>query len=221
MLILSPSILGADFKKLEQQIGEVDRAGAQYIHLDVMDGTFVPCISFGMQVISSIRSCTDKVFDVHMMVQEPLRYLPEIVQCGADIITVHAEACTHLDYTLREIRKAGLKVGVALNPTTPILMIHDLLDCVDMVLIMTVNPGFGGQEMIPYTLNKVRSLRKLCKNRGVDLDIQIDGGVTIDNVRLCLEAGANIIVAGSAIYRGDAAANTREFLKIFEEFEKK
>ena len=221
MLILSPSILGADFKKLEQQIGEVDRAGAQYIHLDVMDGTFVPCISFGMQVISSIRSCTDKVFDVHMMVQEPLRYLPEIVDCGADIITVHAEACTHLDYTLREIRKAGLKVGVALNPTTPILMIHDLLDCVDMVLIMTVNPGFGGQEMIPYTLNKVRSLRKLCKNRGVDLDIQIDGGVTIDNVRLCLEAGANIIVAGSAIYRGDAAANTREFLKIFEEFEKK
>lgn len=221
MLILSPSILGADFKKLEQQIGEVDRAGAQYIHLDVMDGTFVPCISFGMQVISSIRSCTDKVFDVHMMVQEPLRYLPEIVQCGADIITVHAEACTHLDYTLREIRKAGLKVGVALNPTTPILMIHDLLDCVDMVLIMTVNPGFGGQEMIPYTLNKVRSLRKLCKNRGVDLDIQIDGGVTLDNVRLCLEAGANIIVAGSAIYRGDAAANTREFLKIFEEFEKR
>ena len=221
MLILSPSILGADFKKLEQQISEVDRAGAQYIHLDVMDGTFVPCISFGMQVISSIRSCTDKVFDVHMMVQEPLRYLPEIVQCGADIITVHAEACTHLDYTLREIRKAGLKVGVALNPTTPILMIHDLLNSVDMVLIMTVNPGFGGQEMIPYTLNKVRSLRRLCKNQGVDLDIQIDGGVTIDNVEMCLEAGANVIVAGSAIYRGDAAANTREFLKIFEEFEKR
>ncbi len=221
MLILSPSILGADFKRLEQQISAVDRAGAQYIHLDVMDGTFVPCISFGMQVISSIRSCTDKIFDVHMMVQEPLRYLPEIVQCGADIITVHAEACTHLDYTLREIRKAGLKVGVALNPTTPILMIHDLLNSVDMVLIMTVNPGFGGQEMIPYTLNKVRSLRRLCKNRGVDLDIQIDGGVTLDNVRLCLEAGANVIVAGSAIYRGDAEANTKRFLKTFEEFEKR
>ena len=221
MNILSPSILGADFKRLEQQIGEVDRAGAQYIHLDVMDGTFVPCISFGMQVISSIRSCTDKVFDVHMMVQEPLRYLPEIVECGADIITVHAEACTHLDYTLREIRKAGLKVGVALNPTTPILMIHDLLDCVDMVLIMTVNPGFGGQEMIPYTLNKVRSLRRLCRNRGVNLDIQIDGGVTLDNVRMCLKAGANVIVAGSAIYRGDAAGNTKKFLNILEEFEKR
>ncbi len=221
MNILSPSILGADFKRLEQQIGEVDRAGAQYIHLDVMDGTFVPCISFGMQVISSIRSCTDKVFDVHMMVQEPLRYLPEIVECGADIITVHAEACTHLDYTLREIRKAGLKVGVALNPTTPILMIHDLLDCVDMVLIMTVNPGFGGQEMIPYTLNKVRSLRRLCRNRGVNLDIQIDGGVTLGNVRMCLEAGANVIVAGSAIYRGDAAGNTKKFLNILEEFEKR
>ncbi len=221
MNILSPSILGADFKRLEQQIGAVDRAGAKYIHLDVMDGTFVPCISFGMQVISSIRSCTDKVFDVHMMVQEPLRYLPEIVDCGADIITVHAEACTHLDYTLREIRKAGLKVGVALNPTTPILMIHDLLDCVDMVLIMTVNPGFGGQEMIPYTLNKVRALRKLCRNRGVNLDIQIDGGVTLDNVGLCLEAGANVIVAGSAIYRGDAAANTKRFLEILEEYEKR
>ncbi len=219
MNILSPSILGADFKKLEQQIGEVDRAGAQYIHLDVMDGTFVPCISFGMQVISSIRSCTDKVFDVHMMVQEPLRYLPEIVDCGADIITVHAEACTHLDYTLREIRKAGLKVGVALNPTTPILMIHDLLNSVDMVLIMTVNPGFGGQEMIPYTLNKVRALRKLCRNRDVEMDIQIDGGVTLENVSQCLEAGANVIVAGSAIYRGDAAANTKQFLKILEEFE--
>ncbi len=219
MNILSPSILGADFKRLEQQIGEVDRAGAQYIHLDVMDGTFVPCISFGMQVISSIRSCTDKIFDVHMMVQEPLRYLPEIVDCGADIITVHAEACTHLDYTLREIRKAGLKVGVALNPTTPILMIHDLLDSVDMVLIMTVNPGFGGQEMIPYTLNKVRALRKLCRNRGVELDIQIDGGVTLENVPQCLAAGANVIVAGSAIYRGDAAANTKKFLKILEEFE--
>lgn len=219
MNILSPSILGADFKRLEQQIGDVDRAGAHYIHLDVMDGTFVPCISFGMQVIASIRSCTDKVFDVHMMVQEPLRYLPEIVECGADIITVHAEACTHLDYTLREIRKAGLKVGVALNPTTPILMIHDLLDCVDMVLIMTVNPGFGGQEMIPYTLNKVRALRRLCRNRGVNLDIQIDGGVTLDNVRMCLEAGANVIVAGSAIYRGDAADNTKKFLAVLEEYE--
>ncbi len=221
MNILSPSILDADFKRLGQQIGDVDRAGAQYIHLDVMDGTFVPCISFGMQVIASIRSCTEKVFDVHMMVQEPLRYLPDFVRCGADLITVHAEACTHLDYTLRQIRGAGLKVGVALNPTTPILMIQDLLDVVDMVLIMTVNPGFGGQEMIPYTLKKVRSLREMCLSQGLDMDIEIDGGVTLDNVRACLEAGANVIVSGSAIYRGDACENTRKFLKILEEAEKK
>lgn len=221
MNILSPSILDADFKRLGQQIGDVDRAGAQYIHLDVMDGTFVPCISFGMQVIASIRSCTEKVFDVHMMVQEPLRYLPDFVRCGADLITVHAEACTHLDYTLRQIRGAGLKVGVALNPTTPILMIQDLLDVVDMVLIMTVNPGFGGQEMIPYTLKKVRSLREMCLSQGLDMDIEIDGGVTLDNVRACLEAGANVIVSGSAIYRGDACENTRKFLKILKEAEKK
>lgn len=219
MLKLAPSILAADFKNLGQQVSDVSLAGAQYIHLDVMDGAFVPSISFGMPVISSIRSCTDRIFDVHMMVEEPGRYVSEIKAAGADLICVHAEACTHLDRTINQIKEAGLKAGVALNPATPLSVLDCILSEVDMVLIMSVNPGFGGQKFIPYTLTKIRKLRNLCKERGLDTDIQVDGGVTCDNIRELIDAGANVFVAGSAVFKGDAVANTREFLKIFEEYE--
>lgn len=218
MLILAPSILAADFKNLGQQVKAAAAAGAEYIHLDVMDGDFVPSISFGMPVIQSLRSSTDSVFDVHMMVREPGRYVEAMKNAGADLICVHAEACLHLDRTVNQIREAGLKVGVALNPATPLCALDCILDQVDMVLIMTVNPGFGGQKFIPYTLDKVRNLRKICRDRGLHTDIQVDGGVTTENVRELIEAGANVFVAGSAVFGGDAAANTEAFMKIFAEY---
>ncbi|MDR7812535.1 ribulose-phosphate 3-epimerase [Lacrimispora sp.] len=219
MLKLAPSILAADFKILGQQVAEVSEAGAHYIHLDVMDGAFVPSISFGMPVIGSLRSCTDRIFDVHMMVEEPGRYINDFKEAGADLICVHAEACTHLDRTINQIKEAGLKAGVALNPATPLSVLDFILPEVDMVLIMTVNPGFGGQKFIPYTLDKVKALRRICRERNLETDIQVDGGVTCENVRELIEAGANVFVAGSAVFKGNAADNTKAFLKIFEEYE--
>ncbi|HIX15388.1 MAG TPA: ribulose-phosphate 3-epimerase [Candidatus Hungatella pullicola] len=220
MLILAPSILGADFKKLGAQVEAVDRAGAQYIHLDVMDGEFVPSISFGMPLIQSLRSCTDKIFDVHMMVREPGRYTEAMKEAGADLICVHAEACTHLDRTVKHIKEAGLKAGVALNPATGTEVLEYVLDDLDMVLIMSVNPGFGGQKFIPYTIEKIRKVRKMCTERGLTTDIQVDGGVTCENAGQLIEAGANILVAGSSVFRGDPEKNVKDFLSIFEEYEK-
>lgn len=217
---LAPSVLAADFCNLGSQVKTVAQAGAEYIHLDVMDGAFVPSISFGMPVIKSLRSCTDAVFDVHMMVEEPGRYVEDMKACGADIITVHAEACTHLDRVVNQIKELGCRAGVALNPATPISVLDCILDQLDMVLIMTVNPGFGGQKFIPYTLKKVQDLRAVLDSRGLKTDIQVDGGVSAANVREIMEAGANVFVAGSAVFGGDAAAKTKEMMEIFKEYEK-
>ena len=216
---LAPSILAADFTRLGEQVRAVDEAGAQYIHLDVMDGAFVPSISFGMPVLSSIRSCTNLVFDVHMMVEEPGRYVEDMCRCGADLITVHAEACTHLDRVVNQIKEGGMRAGVAVNPATPLSVLDPILGELDMVLIMTVNPGFGGQKFIPYTMEKIRSLRRILTERGLAADIQVDGGISSANVREVLEAGANVFVAGSAVFGEDPGARTREFLDIFGEYE--
>ena len=217
---LAPSVLAADFTKLGEELRAVDEAGAQYIHLDVMDGAFVPSISFGMPVLAGIREATDRVFDVHMMVEEPGRYVEDMRRCGADILTVHAEACTHLDRVVNQIKEGGMRVGVALNPATPISALDCILGNVDMVLIMTGNPGFGGQRFIPYTLDKIRSLRRRIEEQGLSVDIEVDGGISPATVRPVLEAGANVFVAGSAVFGQDPAARTREFLEIFKEYER-
>ena len=214
MNCLSPSILSADFSRLGEQIKELDEAGAQYVHLDVMDGMFVPSISFGMPIIRAIRGCSDRIFDVHLMIEEPGRYIADFAEAGADLITVHAESCKHLDRTIESIKERGLLAGVALNPATPVSAISCLLEKVDMVLIMTVNPGFGGQKLIPYTVDKVRELKQLLDEKGLKTDIEVDGGINLSNVREVMEAGANIIVAGSAVFSGNVTENTENFLKI-------
>jgi ribulose-phosphate 3-epimerase len=221
MLVLSPSVLAADFGRLAEEIKTVDKAGAQYIHLDVMDGSFVPNISFGTPVIKSIRNVTDKTFDVHLMIDEPIRYLEDFKQAGADIVTVHAESCKHLHRTVAGIKELGMKAGVALNPATPLSVLDYILEAVDMVLIMTVNPGFGGQKFIPGSIEKIRALKKLISDKKLDIDIQVDGGITLTNVYSVIDAGANIIVAGSSVYKGDASANVKEFLDIFEKYNRR
>lgn len=210
---LAPSILSADFGVLKEQLELIDEAGAQYVHFDVMDGVFVPSISYGMPVLKSIRKYTDRLFDVHLMIVDPERYIKDFAEAGADIITVHAEACKHLDATIDLIKANGAMAGVALNPATPVATIKHVLDKVDMVLIMTVNPGFGGQKLIPYTIDKVRELVKLCNEVGAKIDIEVDGGINIDTIDDALDAGANIIVAGSAIFNGDVKANAEALLE--------
>lgn len=214
MNCLSPSILAADFSRLGEQIRELDEAGAQYVHIDVMDGMFVPSISIGLPVIRSIRECSERIFDVHLMIEEPIRFISDFADAGADLITVHTESCRHLDRTIDAIKEKGLLAGVALNPATPLSALSCVLSKVDMVLIMTVNPGFGGQSLIPYTLDKVRDLKKMIDTYGLKTDIEVDGGINLSNVEETMAAGANIIVAGSAVFRGNVTENVESFLKI-------
>lgn len=216
MNILSPSILAADFKNLGQQIVDVDNAGAQYIHIDVMDGSFVPSISFGMPLIKSIRSATDKVFDVHLMIVDPIRYIREFAEIGADIITFHLEAAPDVTAVIDEIHSLGKRAGLSIKPGTPVKELVPYLDKVDMILVMTVEPGFGGQPFIEDSYDRIKAVKAMLTERGLDTDIQVDGGITKENVRSVIEAGANVIVAGSTVYRGDAAQNTKDLLKLME-----
>lgn len=215
MNILSPSILAADFKKLGVQIQEIGENGAEYVHIDVMDGKFVPSISFGMPVIKSIRSATDKVFDVHLMIEEPIRYINEFKESGADIITIHYEACKDVAATLKAIRDAGLKSGLSIKPKTDTEVVKEFLPLCDMILLMSVEPGFGGQKFIENSLDRAKKLKAIIDESGLDIDLEIDGGVNLDNVSEILDAGVNVIVAGSAVFKGPAE-NTKKFMRILK-----
>ncbi|WP_349410455.1 ribulose-phosphate 3-epimerase [Pseudalkalibacillus sp. SCS-8] len=201
MTKIAPSILSADFSRLGEEIKDVEQGGADYIHVDVMDGHFVPNITIGPLIVEAIRPVTELPLDVHLMIENPDRYIPQFAKAGADIISVHAEACPHLHRTIHLIKEHGVKAGVVLNPHTPVNMIEHVIEDLDLVLLMTVNPGFGGQSFISNVLPKIKHVADLCNEKGLDMDIEVDGGVNPETAKLCREYGANVLVAGSAIYK--------------------
>ncbi len=213
MNILSPSILSADFWKLGEDIQAVEQAGVTYLHIDVIDGLFVPSISYGMPVLQCIRPNTKLFLDVHLMINEPERYVEEFAACGADLVNFHIEATEDVEKTIELIRSTGKKVGITIKPATPVEALLPYLELVDMVLIMTVEPGFGGQKLIPECLDKVTELRKIIESKKLNVDIEVDGGINIDNVETAIAAGANVIVAGSAVFKNDIGMNVKEFLQ--------
>ena len=215
--ILSPSILSADFANLGQQIKDVDDAGAQYIHIDVMDGLFVPSISYGMPVIKGVRKVTDKFFDVHLMITDPIRYIEDFAESGADGITFHLEATDDSMAVIDKIHSLGKKAGISIKPGTSVDTLAPFLDKVDMILVMTVEPGFGGQSFIPESIDRIRAVRKMLDERGLSTDIEVDGGIYVENVRDVLDAGANVIVSGSGVYKGNARDNVRRFMTILSD----
>lgn len=217
MIHLSPSILAADFANLQKEIETVQKGGAKYIHVDVMDGQFVPNITLGAPIAKSLRKHITGVMDVHLMIEEPDRYLDDFAAAGADYVTVHLEATKHVHRTIQRIHDLGMKAGVALNPGTPVSLLEPIIEDLDLVLIMSVNPGFGGQKFIPYTLEKLKQVREMTKGR--DILIEVDGGVTLSNVESIIDAGANLLVAGSSVYDGkDAEGNAAAFMKIFKKY---
>ena len=218
-MILAPSMLSADFKELGKEIQTIEENGAEYLHFDVMDGIFVPSISFGMPVLQSIRPATKLVCDAHLMITEPIRYIEAFAKAGADLITIHLEACEDVEATIAKIRECGCRVGISICPETPVASLENLVDQVDMVLIMSVHPGFGGQKFIPESLDKIRQLKVMLEKKGLDTDIQVDGGIYPHNVEEVILAGANIIVAGSAVFKGDTAQNTRTMMEILKKYE--
>lgn len=214
---LSPSILAADVARLGEEIQSIERAGADYVHIDVMDGAFVPNLSFGFPIVKAIRGCTDMFLDVHLMIHEPLKYLERFAVSGADGITVHAEACSSLETAVNAIRNLGKKAGVAISPDTKIDVVLPVLDKISMVLVMTVYPGYGGQKIITETFSKVRELRQIIKERKLDVDIEVDGGVDLNNVDEIMEAGANVFVVGTKVFQGDITSNVKKFKEKFQE----